>query len=73
MAEWVSVHDMLPEDVKLVLVFYTSYTLFGLSEGYGLSWYSPSTGWYQGELNGDNIDVLYWQPMPEPPKEVKNG
>ena len=66
---WISVDDRLPEDVKIVLVWYTSNTLFGLSEGYGLSWYSPSIGWRKDELNGDNIAIRHWQPLPEPPKE----
>ena len=66
---WISVEDRLPEDTKTVLVWYTSNTLFGLSEGYGLSWYSPTAKWYKNELNGENIAVLYWQPLSEPPKE----
>ena len=64
---WISVDERLPEDVKIVLVWYTSNTLFGLSEGYGLSWYSPSIGWRKDELNGDNIAIWCWQPLPEPP------
>jgi len=67
MAEWIDVNKKLPENIKTVLVWYTCYTLFGLSEGYGLSWYSPVTGWYQGYLNGDTIDVRYWHYLPEPP------
>ena len=67
--QWISVDERLPEDVKIVLVWYTSNTLFGLSEGYGLSWYSPSIGWRKDELNGDNIAIRHWQPLPEPPKE----
>ena len=67
--KWISVDEKLPEDTKTVLVWYTSNTLFGLSEGYGLSWYSPTAKWYKNELNGENIAVLYWQPLSEPPKE----
>ena len=66
---WISVEDRLPEGTATVLVWYTSNTLFGLSEGYGLSWYSPTAKWYKNELNGENIAVRYWQPLPEPPKE----
>lgn len=69
--QWISVDDRLPEDTETVLVWYKSNTLFGLSEGYGLSWYSPTAKWYKNELNGENIAVLYWQPLTEPPEAIK--
>ena len=67
---WISVEDKLPEPEKEVLVWYrytwgagfTSYR-FGISR-----WYSNIKRWYEGCLPKD-IEVLYWQPLPEPPKE----
>ena len=68
--KWISVKDGLPEPEKDVLVWYrytwgagfTSYR-FGISR-----WYSNIKRWYEGCLPKD-IDVLYWQPLPEPPKD----
>lgn len=65
--QWISVDDKLPEWDKTVLVWYASDTLFGVSEGYGLSWYHGS--WRLNELNGENIRIFYWQYLPEKPKE----
>lgn len=67
--QWVSVKDRLPEPEKEVLVWYrytwgagfTAYR-FGISR-----WYSNIKRWYEGCLPKD-IEVLYWQPLPEPPK-----
>lgn len=67
---WISVKDRLPEPEKDVLIWYrntwgagfTSYR-FGISR-----WYSNIKRWYGGCLPKD-IEVLYWQPLPEPPKE----
>ena len=69
-SKWISVEDRLPEPEKEVLVWYrytwgagfTSYR-FGISR-----WYSNIKRWYEGCLPKD-IDVLYWQPLPEPPKD----
>ena len=63
---WISVDDKLPEWDKTVLVWYASDTLFGVSEGYGLSWYHGS--WRLNDLNGENIRIFYWQYLPEKPK-----
>ena len=64
---WISVDDKLPEWDKTVLVWYASDTLFGVSEGYGLSWYHGS--WRLNDLNGENIRIFYWQYLPEKPKD----
>lgn len=65
--QWISVDDKLPEWDKTVLVWYASDTLFGVSEGYGLSRYHES--WRLNELSGENIRIFYWQYLPEKPKE----
>lgn len=64
--QWISVGDELPEWDKTVLVWYASDTLFGVSEGYGLSWYHGS--WRLNDLNGENIRIFYWRYLPEKPK-----
>ena len=65
--QWISVDDKLPEWDNTVLVWYASDTLFGVSEGYGLSWYHGS--WRVNDLNGENIRIFYWQYLPEKPKD----
>lgn len=67
--QWISVDERLPENCNLVLVWYTKYTLFGAGEGYGISWYHRCNKWFKGTLEGDDICVKYWQPLPEPPKD----
>lgn len=72
--QWVSVKDRLPEPEKEVLVWYrytwgagfTAYR-FGISR-----WYSNIKRWYEGCLPKD-IEVLYWQPLPEPPKDGESN
>lgn len=64
--QWISVDDKLPEWDKTVLVWYASDTLFGVGEGYGISWYHGS--WRLNDLNGENIRIFYWQYLPEKPK-----
>lgn len=67
---WIGVKDRLPEPEKEVLIWYrytwgagfTSYR-FGISK-----WYSNIKRWYEGCLPKD-IEVLYWQPLPEPPQD----
>ena len=69
-SQWISVKDRLPEPEKDVWVWYrytwgagfTSYR-FGISR-----WYANIKRWYEGCLPKD-IEVLYWQPLPEPPKD----
>lgn len=72
--QWISVKDRLPEPEKEVLVWYrytwgagfTAYR-FGISR-----WYANIKRWYEGCLPKD-IEVLYWQPLPEPPKEGEHN
>ena len=67
---WISIKDRLPEPEKEVLIWYrytwgagfTSYR-FGISK-----WYSNIKRWYEGCLPKD-FEVLYWQPLPEPPQD----
>jgi hypothetical protein len=64
---WISVDDKLPEESYDCLVWYSCDTPFGKSESVGISFCSRCD-WYTKHLDGDNIVVLYWQPLPEPPK-----
>ena len=67
---WISVEDSLPEPEKDVLVWYRYTWGAGfMAYRFGVSkWYSNIKRWYEGCLPKD-IEVLYWQPLPEPPKE----
>lgn len=68
--QWISCKDKMPEPEKDVLIWYrytwgagfTSYR-FGISR-----WFSNIKRWYEGYLPKD-IEVLYWQSLPKPPKD----
>ena len=66
--QWISVDDKLPDTVYDCLVWYSCDTAFGKSKSVGISFCSRCD-WYKKHLNGDNIVVLYWMPLPEPPKD----
>ena len=66
--QWISVDDKLPDTVDDCLVWYSCDTAFGKSKSVGISFCSRND-WYKKHLNGDNIVVLYWMPLPEPPKD----
>lgn len=69
-SQWISVKDRLPKSEKEVLVWY-KYTWDAVSTSYGFGinrWYSNTKQWRNGCLL-KGIEVLYWQPLPEPPKE----
>ena len=65
---WISVEDRPPEEDGDCLVWYRCDTAFGKSESWGITHYSRGD-WYTKHLHGDNIVVLYWQSMPEPPSK----
>ena len=65
--EPISVEDRLPEAIYDCLVWYSCDTSFGKSKSVGISYYSRGD-WYTKHLNGDNIVILYWLPLPKPPK-----
>lgn len=68
---WTSVEDKLPEATYDCLVWYSCDTAFGKCKSWGIAHCSRGD-WYTKHLDGDNIEVLYWMPMPEPPKEEEN-
>lgn len=63
--EWISVKDMEPKEDKNVLVLVKG----RVHEGYkhGIFWMVPNCKRYC------NLDVKYWMPLPEPPKEEENN
>ena len=67
---WISVINELPKTTKSCLVWYEYDSLWGRFRDYGISWYTGES-WYKGFLEGDNIEVQYWQPLPEPPETTK--
>ena len=69
---WISVDDRLPESEKEVLVWYKYTWDAGFtSYGFGINvWHSNTKQWRDGCLL-KGVEVLYWQSLPEPPKEEK--
>lgn len=60
--DWISVKDRLPENSRSVLIYTKD---GGIAEGS----YSSEGGWVQFRWNVKNPKVIYWMPLPEPPKE----
>lgn len=70
MNNWISVKDRFPEDGEYVLCWY-EYFRYGnyncMYKTYGIG--CQYNGTWIGEVsNGVKCKVLYWQPLPEPPK-----
>ena len=71
---WISVDKRLPENNKIVLCYCKSTT--GEGNTYMLGALSNDEFWFFRKENGQylsfpnlHLKVLYWQPLPEPPKE----
>ena len=73
MPEWISVNDRLPEPMEKVLCWY-EYFRYGdyncMYQTYGNGYYFRDGVWGGEVSNGHRTKVLYWTPLPEPPKEV---
>lgn len=71
---WISVKDRLPESEKEVLVWYRyTWGAAPTSYGFGINrWYSNAKQWRDGCLL-KGVEVLHWQPLPEPPKDGDNN
>lgn len=67
---WISVKDRLPESEKEVLVWYRwTWGAGFVSHRFGISkWYSNIKRWDEGFIP-KSFEVLYWQPLPETPKD----
>lgn len=66
--KWISVDEKLPDTMNDCLVWYSCDTAFGKSKSVGIS-FCLRGDWYTKKLDGDNIVVLYWQYLPDYPKE----
>lgn len=73
--EWVDTKDYLPDNDDEVLIWY-EYFRYGdyncVSETYGIARYIHRYNMWSGnDLNGTDVKVLKWQPLPKPPKRIK--
>jgi len=59
---WHRVEEELPDDSRDVIIF-TASKIIGVGSFIRPNWYQ----WYSG--GGLPVDVTYWMPLPEPPKE----
>ncbi len=72
---WIPCSERLPEDRQDVLCWY-QYFRYG---NYNRLWQTYGIGFqYNGNWGGEvsigrDAKVLFWMPLPEPPKEDKNG
>lgn len=65
---WISVNDRLPDANYDCFVWYSCDTAFGKCKSWGIA-HCSRCDWDTKHLDGDNIEVLYWMPLPEPPKD----
>ena len=67
---WISVEERLPEDYKTVLCWYEYYhrSKEKVLPEWGIG-YIINGRWGGDVSNGRDCKVLYWCPLPEPPKE----
>lgn len=63
---WHRVEEELPDDSRDVIIF-TASKIIGVGSFIRPNWYQ----WYSG--GGLPVDVTYWMPLPEPPKEDADG
>lgn len=65
--EWISVKDRLPEYVK-GKTSSKEVLVYSKDGGIGICFVNPGGAWY---LDDFDIEINYWMPLPEPPKESK--
>lgn len=68
---WIPVAERLPEDRAEVLCWYEYFRYGGynrMHETFGIG-YQFNGNWGGEVSNGAKTRVLYWMPLPEPPKE----
>lgn len=63
--EWINVKDKLPTNDGIYYVCFESTELF--SRSCGREWFLNGE-WVQ-EPMGFHLDIIYWMPLPTPPKE----
>lgn len=73
---WIDCEDRLPERKEYVLVWY-EYFRYGdyncMWRTYGLAYYySDYQMWFGEDLNGTDVKVLAWQPLPTLPSKYRN-
>ena len=74
--DWISVEERLPEDNDgsvIAIVNGKPSPNITLKDAYLLAEYCADEGWIvEPYYECKNLDVTYWMPLPEPPKEREN-
>lgn len=72
--KWISVEDRMPENWQEVLVWYEyyHYKREQVLPEYGLATYFKEYGFTGEDMNGTQVKVLAWMPLPEPYKPEGN-
>lgn len=77
--QWISVEDQLPKigesvlvavvvNAKLNISFHTDFT-----PEFRIGWLEDDGKWGLQFDSADNHEMLYWQPLPEPPKDGEHN
>ena len=75
MDEWISVEERLPENDDNVLIWHRFCTYEGneYKEDYDIARYDQHFKMWLGQNIDEGSQVLYWMPLPKPPKEKRDG
>lgn len=68
--KWIYTSDRLPKIYEHVLCYYEYYSFeSGTHSTYGVGYYIGGRNNWCGDISGERLKVIAWQPLPEPPEK----